>query len=143
MAVSIQILNFTNADLLNRIGSDVFDNAIDPSQLRAFLDDPRHLMVLAVDSQTVVGMASAVEYFHPDKSPQLWINEVGVAATHRNRGVGRQLVETLLSAAKARGCCYAWLGTDIDNEPAQACFGSVPGGRKPQAFCLFEWNLDV
>jgi aminoglycoside 6'-N-acetyltransferase I len=87
-------------------------------------------------------MASAVEYFHPDKSPQLWINEVGVAPTHRRRGIGRALVLELVAEAESRGCICAWLGTDSDNESGKACFSSIPGVSAPQAFLLYEWDLE-
>jgi ribosomal protein S18 acetylase RimI-like enzyme len=87
-------------------------------------------------------MASAVEYFHPDKPPQLWINEVGVALSHRKRGIGRQLVQELVASAKDRGCVYAWLGTNTDNVAAQACFSSVPEVETPQPFLLYEWELE-
>jgi len=142
MSVDIQLLNSDNSDLLDRIGPEVFDNPIDQNQLQAFLKDERHFMVIAVDDGAVVGMASAVEYFHPDKPPQLWINEVGVASTHRKRGIGRSLVEKLKGIAKKRGCVYAWLGTDNENIAAQRCFGSVPNGEAPQKFLLYEWDLE-
>tara|TARA_R110002049_G_scaffold20717_13_gene75970 strand:+ start:2099 stop:2545 length:447 start_codon:yes stop_codon:yes gene_type:complete len=140
-SVTVQPLNDANSTLLENIAPDVFDNAIDPVQLQAFLDDPRHIMFLAVEEQSVVGMASAVEYFHPDKPPQLWINEVGVTAAHRRRGIGRSLVAALLDVARQRGCVYAWLGTDSDNVAGQACFDSVPGGEQPQPFLLYEWDV--
>ncbi len=142
MSVGIQRLNSKNSELLNRIGPEVFDYPIDQDQLQAFLSDERHFMVVAVDEGTVVGMASAVEYFHPDKPPQFWINEVGVASTHRKRGIGRSLVEELKGIAKKRGCVYAWLGTDKKNKAAQRCFGSVPNGEAPQEFLLYEWDLE-
>jgi len=99
-------------------------------------------MFLAIDGKTVVGMASSVEYFHPDKAPQLWINEVGVTMTHRRQGIGRRLVEALILEAEERGCTYAWLGTDADNVSGKACFGSVPDGEEPQPFLLYEWDLE-
>ncbi len=141
MHFDIRLVSSRNKEILDRIAPDVFDNPIDQPQLHAFLDDMRHIMYVAVDKGTVVGMASAVEYFHPDKNPQLWINEIGVASTHRRLGIGRSLVEALFTEAKGRGCISAWLGTDIDNESAQACFGSVPEGEAPQPFLLYEWNL--
>ena len=141
MAAEVCLLNSENAGLLERVAPDVFDNAIDASQLQAFLQDPRHILYVAVDNDSVVGMASAFEYFHPDKRPQLFINEVGVAPTHQRQGIGRSLVEAMLDEAKNRSCVFAWLGTDIDNEPAQACFGSVREVEKPQKFLLYEWNL--
>ncbi len=142
MTSHIQQLTSANLDALRRIAPDVFDHDVDDEQARAFVDDPRHVMFIAVNADTVVGMASAVEYFHPDKPPQLWINEIGVTPSHRRQGIGRGLIQALLAEAKSRGCAYAWLGTDVDNDVAQACFGSVPRGAAPQPFLLFEWDLD-
>ena len=139
---SVHLLSQENAHLLEQAAPDVFDNPIDDRQLRAFLDDDRHILFVALDNDIVVGMASAVEYFHPDKQPQLWINEVGVASTHRRRGIARRLVEELLNTAKNRGCVFAWLGTDADNLAAQACFTSVPEVEEPQPFLLYEWDLE-
>jgi ribosomal protein S18 acetylase RimI-like enzyme len=99
-------------------------------------------MLLAVDDATVVGMASGVEYFHPDKPPQLWINEVGVALSHRRRGIGRKLTAARIAAANERGCRYAWLGTDQNNLAGIACFGAVPGAARPQPFLLYEWDTE-
>ena len=31
-----------------------------------------------MDEEQIVGFASAVHYVHPDKPPELWINEMGV-----------------------------------------------------------------
>lgn len=140
--MQILLLTPDNAGLLQNVGPDVFDHPVDASHLAAFLSDPRHIMYLAVDTGVVVGMASAVEYFHPDKPPQLWINEVGVASTHRRRGAGRALVAALVQAGRERGCVFAWLGTDADNHPAQHCFGSVAGVETAQPFLLYEWDLD-
>lgn len=129
-----------NTQLLSAVAAEVFDNAISSSQLEAFLGCPRHVMVLAVDGGIVVGMASAVEYFHPDKQPQLWINEVGVTPSRRNEGIGRRLIQSLIEIGKARGCAYAWLGTERSNVPAQRCFDSIPNGEYPSEFLLYEWD---
>ncbi|MBI1392664.1 MAG: GNAT family N-acetyltransferase [Alphaproteobacteria bacterium] len=147
MPVEIIRLTTEGASLLDAVEEDVFDNDIDPDALAAFLADPRHVMLIAVDGDDgrgarVVGMASAFDYFHPDKKPQMFINEVGVAPAWRRRGLGRRLVAALLAEAKARGCVYAWLGTDADNVGGKACFGSVSGGEAPQPFLLYEWSLE-
>ncbi len=142
MSIEVLPLSSANADLLDNIASEVFDNPIQSRYLAAFLTDPRHIMCLAVDDGVVVGMASAVEYFHPDKAGQLWINEVGVASTHRCRGIGRALVSWMIDTAQTRECVCAWLGTDTDNAAGQACFAAVPEGEAPQPFLLYEWDLD-
>lgn len=134
-------LNDENKHLLDNVAEGVFDHDIKTSKLAAFLECPRHLMALAVDDGEVIGMASAVEFFHPDKSPQLWINEVGVTPERRNQGIGRQLVQALLDIGQKRGCVDAWLGTEYSNPAAQRCFTAVPNGETPQKFLLFEWGL--
>lgn len=135
-------LTSDTAGRLDRIAPEVFDEAIKPAQLARFIADPRHVMFLAIVEGTVVGMVSAVEYFHPDKEPQLWINEVGVAPTHQKRGIGRALTARMIEEARSRGCSYAWLGTMQDNVTAQRCFSAVPGGSPAQPFLLYDWELD-
>lgn len=141
MTLQIIPLNKTNAGCLDTLAPDVFDNAIEPAQLEKFIDDPRHLMMLAIEDGAVVAMASAVEYFHPDKKPQLWINEIGVTPNKRRRGIGKRLIEALVKDAASRGCVYVWVGTQTGNTAAQATFASVPDAEAPQPFLLYEWDL--
>jgi len=143
MSTEIHFLSHANRQLLDNVAADVFDYDVQPQYLSAFLDDPRHVLCFATDGETVVGIASAFDYFHPDKPPQLFVNEVGVAPAYRRQGIGRRLVEALLAKAKERGCTYAWLGTDIDNTSGQACFGSVTGAGTPEKFLLYEWEIDA
>src|SRR5262245_22590933 len=105
--------------MLDNVAPGVFDDPIDWPATRAFLSDPRHHLAVALDANVVVGFASAVHYVHPDKpTPELWINEVGVAQTHQGRGVGKALIAALLELGRALGCAEAWVLTDRDNERA-------------------------
>jgi len=140
--VDLVELTAKTAGLLDRLAPDVFDEPILTESLRAFLADPRHLMLLAVAGGVVIGKASGTELFHPDKPAQLFINEVDVTPEWRRRGVGRALVSALVARARARGCSYAWLGTGRDNAAGNACFGSVPGVERAEDFVLYEWDLD-
>lgn len=143
MKIKIQVVEPTNRELLDNVAEDVFDNEIDQQSLAAFLEDPRHLLVVAIVDGCVVGMASGFEYFHPDKPPQLFVNEVGVTPGLQRRGIGRRLVDRLLDVGRRRGCVYAWLGTAADNQAGRACFGSIPSAEGPEPFLLYEWDLTV
>lgn len=137
------LLDASERHRLDRIAPDVFDGPVDAVQLEAFIADPRHFMILAIHGDNVVGMLSAVEYLHPDKPPQMWINEVGVTPDHRRRGIGRELIGRLLDIAKARGCACAWLGTESDNVAARRCYDGVPDGKPAEAVLFYEWPLDL
>ncbi len=141
-AVQLIELTAATAQALVDGGGDLFDNPIRPESLAAFLADPGHLLWYAVAEGRPVGFASGSILLHPDKPPQLFINEVGVDEAVRRRGVGRALVARLVDEARARGCDYAWLGTEVDNEGGNACFGSVPGVKDAGRFVLYEWELD-
>ena len=45
--------------------ADVFDEAINPAGLTAYLEAPGHLMVLALDGDFVVGQCAGVMHYHP------------------------------------------------------------------------------
>lgn len=136
----IRLLGPGDLPMLDRIAEGVFDGPVQKRWARAFLEDARHHLVVAIDDGVVVGMASAVDYVHPDKAPQLWINEVGVAPTYQRRGIGRLLLEALLAHARALGCTEAWLGTEEENEPARRLYESMGGAAEP--FILYSFPLD-
>ena len=126
--MEIKVLRPEDAAVLVAVGPDVFDDPVDPRVTTEFLNDPRHHLVAAIDRGVVVGFASAVHYVHPDKrSPEMWINEVGVAATHRGRGLARAILQCLLDVARAIGCVEAWVLTDRRNEAALRLYKSSGG----------------
>ena len=140
MSIELRWLGPGDAAVLDRVAPDVFDDPVEPRWARAFLDDPRHHLVVALDDGVVVGMASGVDYVHPDKAPQLFVNEVGVAPSHHRRGIGRRLVDAMLERGRALGCTYAWVGTEHDNAAARALYERAGGEAEP--FVLYGWALD-
>ena len=125
--IAVRVLGSHEGHLLGRVANDVFDNAVDPRWCAEFFADPRHHIAVALDGDVVVGMATGVHYVHPDKPPELWINEVGVAPTHEGRGLGRRLVATLIDHGVSLGCREAWVLTSPSNEPAQRMYRAAGG----------------
>lgn len=125
--------------MLERVAADVFDGSIDARWTREFLADPRHHMAVAVENGCVVGMLSALHYVHPDKAPQLWINELGVAPSHRRRGIGSRLLAAILAIGRTLGCTEAWVGTEVDNEAARGLY--VKAGASPEPLVLYSYPL--
>jgi ribosomal protein S18 acetylase RimI-like enzyme len=141
-SVEIRLLGPGDADVLARVAPEVFDNPIDARWTAEFLADARHHLAVALDDEVVVGMASAVHYVHPDKPPELWINEVGVAESHRRRGVGKRLLQALFARGRELGCDEAWVLTDQSNTGAQRLYASAGGHGPPEPALLFAFRLD-
>jgi aminoglycoside 6'-N-acetyltransferase I len=139
VTIEIRILLADDAWVLERVADDVFDRQIDPGWSAEFLADPRHHLAVAMDGEIVVGMASAVHYVHPDKPPQLFINEVAVARTHQGRGIGRHLLDALLDRGRELGCSEAWVLTDESNSIARKLYASAGGlvGSEPTIMYTF------
>jgi ribosomal protein S18 acetylase RimI-like enzyme len=141
MTLEFRMLRAGDSAVLDRVADDVFDNAIQPALAREFVDDERHHLAVAIDDGIVVGFASGVHYVHPDKPPELWINEVGVASTHLRRGLAQTLLRMLLEAGRTLGCTQAWVLTDRDNTAAMRLYESVGGDPGTREHVMFEFRL--
>jgi ribosomal protein S18 acetylase RimI-like enzyme len=127
MNYSIKILGPGDGHILQNVAANVFDNPVNTAWTKEFLEDARHHIAVAIDDKLVVGFASAVHYIHPDKPPELWINEVAVAPTHRGLGLGKALVSALFELGKIHNCSTAWVLTNRNNPEAMALYSSIGG----------------
>jgi aminoglycoside 6'-N-acetyltransferase I len=143
MTIEIKILGPQDAGVLADVAADVFDDPIDTGRADEFLEDPRHHLAVAVEDGRVVGFVSAVHYVHPDKPrPELWINEVSVAATHRRRGLGTRLLHSLFAVARSLGCAEAWVLTDRANTAAMRLYTVAGNTEAPTDHVMFTFRLD-
>lgn len=127
MAIEIKVLQRGDESILMNVAAQVFDNPVDAELTREFLEDPRHHIAVVIDDGLVVGFASGVDYIHPDKPPELWINEVALAPTHRRRGLGKAVLKALFEVGRTQNCTVAWVLTDRNNIAAMALYSSVGG----------------
>jgi aminoglycoside 6'-N-acetyltransferase I len=141
VSVEIRLLQPDERHVLDHVAADVFDHSPDPRWSAEFLDDPRHHLAVALDGAVVVGFASAVHYVHPDKPPELWINEVGVAPSHQRQGLGHRLLSALLHHGATLGCAQAWVLTSPQNAAAQRLYEAVGGRAEAEPSLLFEFSL--
>jgi ribosomal protein S18 acetylase RimI-like enzyme len=138
---TIRILGADDASVLDNVAAGVFDNAVDRRWTAEFLADSRHHLAVALKGDQVVGMASAVHYIHPDKPNELWINEVAVAPTYREQGIGRRLIDALFECGRSFGCREAWVATEPENVAARRLYAAAGGVEAPAPFVMFEFKL--
>ncbi len=142
MAIVIKILGRDDAPVLARLEPDVFDGPIRDDLVRQFLQDPRHHIAVAIDeTSTVVGMASAFHYVHPDKPPQFFVNEVGVADAYQGQGIGLRLMNELLAHGSRMGCSEGWVATEEDNVAARALYRKAGGKQAKETIVMYTFEL--
>lgn len=141
MAIEIKMLSEGEEDVLQSVAPGTFDNAIDTALTREFLRDARHHIIVALEGDVVVGFVSAVDYVHPDKARELWINEVGVGDAFRKRGIATALMRAMLAEAKRLGCTEAWLGTERSNTAAVALYDGLEGKQPLEDALYYTWEV--
>ena len=140
-SVAIRLLGPGDAHVLDRVALDVFDEALVPELVHEFFADPRHHIAVAIESDTVIGVVSSFHYVHPDKKPQMWINEVMVAPDRRRRGIASRLIRRMVDHAHDLGCTDVWLLTERDNIPARSLYESLEGEEFAGGVVGFSFKL--
>ncbi len=141
MGTEIRLLRPEDAHVLERVAPEVFDRPVDLLWSTEFLADARHHLAVAIDDGLVVGMATGVHYVNPDKAPELWINEVGVAASHRRLGIGAGLLDALFCRGRELGCRQAWVLADQSNTVAHRLYAGSGGRASAEPAIMFEFGL--
>ncbi len=124
MTISIHQVTSANASLLSHVDPDVFDHAIRPALLAAYLADPLHAMFVAVDDGLVVGQVRGSVHLQPDRASDLYIDNLGTAPSHQRRGIAAAMIGAMLDWGKAKGCTYAWVATETDNDGAKGFYAA-------------------
>lgn len=126
------------------LAADVFDDPAAALSTARFLGqpgapDPRNILVLARLGGRVVGFASGTVLDHPDKSRNLFVQELGVNDTAQRRGIARALLAALRAEGRARGCKVTWVLTEGDNLAARATYAAT-GGTGTSDIVMYEWE---
>ncbi len=121
--------------LVDEINAATWDTANDVSKydldsLNTYLAHQDTVFVAAHETigseRSFLGMASArVEIKPYDKERWLYVDEVDVCVDHRKKGAGKAMMRKLLELADSADCEELWLGTEVDNDAANALYKSL------------------
>ncbi|MFJ5446100.1 GNAT family N-acetyltransferase [Methylobacillus methanolivorans] len=101
------------------------DLAKQSAGLQLLLAQPERgaILVAQQGGGKVIGMVSAQLVISTAQgTPAAWIEDMVVEANYRSKGLGRQLLDSVLAWAKAQGATRAQLLVDMDNQPAIAYY---------------------
>ncbi len=104
----------------------------------ALLAEDSTIFLAAFEEAEPIGFVLAYELSrrHGDASMVL-VYEVDVEAAHRRRGVATALLDELARIARRRGIAEGFVLTDLDNDAANALYGSQGGERRT----VVEWDF--
>lgn len=144
MTIDVQLAGPEHLAAFDRVADGVFAGPILGEQLAAFLADPRHLAAIASEADgvapRVVGMASGVTCFHPDKRPQLMIRAVRVAVGRDRSAIARAVLRALLDEGRRLGCAEALITAPWPDRPGRALYASL-GGAETAAGAQIRFGL--
>ena len=136
--------------LVAEIGRASWDEAndmgsFDVGALAAYLERPDTVFIAChqVDeiSRTLLGVASGRLEMKPyERERWLYVDEVDVAVDQRRKGAGRAIMAKLFEIAREEGCVELWLGTEVDNDAANALYGSLDPTER-ETFVGYAWSL--
>jgi ribosomal protein S18 acetylase RimI-like enzyme len=110
--------------------STLFDSDLDPEAVRAYLEDPRNVFLLALEGRTPVGFLRGTALTQlRTRRPQMFLYEIAVLDGHRRRGIGRSLVGSLLEHCSRQRYDEVFVLTDPGNVAAVGLYratGAVP-----------------
>lgn len=141
--MDLEIFRITrdNAACLDRVDPEIFDAEIDPDRVVAFVAAENHVMFVARLDGVVLGQIRAMIHLQPDGPNQLYIDNLGVAPSHRRRGVATRLLREALLWGGSRGCGDAWVATEPDNEAARSLYRRFKG-EPEQAAAYFQIDIE-
>ncbi len=110
--------------------------------IEKFLEDDRTYLLAAIIDGTIVGYTLAYRFPSLYASEFLgYLYDIEVLPKHRRKGVGRLLVETLISHLKRDGVKELWLGTAVNNAEGQGLFSATGATKSGETFNDYTYYL--
>lgn len=141
--MDLQIATVEQEDLVARALETLHGRKPDsPEAIRACLEDPAILMVLAVEDAKPLGCIYGYKLRRPGSStPRFFVYRIDVDPGHHRKGIGRLLIKAFLEEAKRRGGNVAWVQAKASDPDAQDFYRACQGLEDPDPDILFRFSL--
>ncbi len=130
--------------ILKNFGENTGRDAVLPSfhHLSAFLSNKACYLIAALDNNVMLGFTLAYRFpsFYAEENTA-YLYDIEVLPAHRKKGIGRLLIRHLLKELKKDGVSEIWLGTGVDNIPAQRLFSATSAQQEAETFYEYFYYL--
>ena len=140
MNVQIRRLDRHEAGLAEEVVRGFKGSSRSPGSLQGFLGNPANYLLVAEAEGEVRGFLMAYRLERADREAnQMFVYEIGVAASWRGQGLARALVEGITALARAEGMFEAFVLTNRGNEPARRLYARTGGIVEDDSAVLFVY----
>lgn len=110
--------------------------------VRKLLEREDFHVIVAVESGRLVGGLTAYEMqMFKRETTEMFLYEIEVAESHRQKGIGKALIEFLKQICATKGIVEMFVGTETDNLPARKLYAGT-GGRADQGSVWFNYEFN-
>ncbi len=144
--IKIKKVSAADVSLINELLAHHIDieekNAPTLHHLQELVQDDRCFLFVAIIDDIIIGYVLA--YSFPSlyaSSRMAYLYDIDVIPEHRKKGIGRHLMEAVKTELQKNGVTELWLGTGIDNMPAQELFNKTGGVKSGETFYDYTFDL--
>lgn len=95
---------------------------------RRMLERPDFHVIVALDAGKLVGGLTAYEMqMFKSETTEMFLYEIEVLASHRQKGIGKALIEFLKQICLEKKIAVMFVGTEKDNLPARKLYAGTGG----------------
>lgn len=128
------------AEAVRAVKGPAPDASFGKAYFRRFLARAENILIVADEDGLPVGFLLAYALDRVDRDRRMvCLYEIGVAETHRRRGVGRALVEEVKAHCRRGNVMKAWVVTSRSNRAAIRLYEST-GARAGADDVVFVWE---
>lgn len=131
-------------EVVNELQSNKWEtltNSATRGNVKTFLQNRSNYLLLAYKSDKIVGMLTAHRLDKLDnRRCEFLLYEIEAKSEHRQAGIGRALVKSLIAHARKQKAHEVWVLTEPDNQPARKLYNSFTG-KKPKSELMYTIEL--
>ena len=120
------------------------DNVLPSKEhINSLLENSTCYVIAALETDHPIGFALAYSFPSFQIEERIaYLYDIEVLPDHRNKGIGKQLINNLLMHLGKDGVKEIWLGTGVTNIPGQKLFTSTGAKKKEEIFFEYFYPLD-
>lgn len=110
------------------------------SSLKTYLEDANNILIGALDTDKIAGVAIGYILLHPSGNKTLYIDELDTHPNYRRQGVATMMMREFQAIARKNQCSEVWLSSSMENHAAHEFYKNLQPTEQKQA-TIFGYDI--